>query len=124
MRVSLIELLAKSFENEEYFTGLNHPDVLDRKNDPEVEEYLASLRSLQVPESFDARDKGWIGEPKHQKSCGSCVVFTNVALIETCVARVTCKLHPEDCRTFDFSEQASDKSQDLSGINNVVSGSS
>ena len=116
MRVSLIQLLVQNLENEEYFTGLNHPDVLDRKNDPEVEEYLASLRSLQVPESFDARDKGWIGEPKHQKSCGSCVVFTNVALIETCVARVTCKLHPEDCRTFDFSEQASEKSHDLPGV--------
>ena len=102
-------MAAKSYENEEYFTGLIHPDVLDRKNDPEVEEYLASLRSLQVPESFDARDKGWIGEPKHQKSCGSCVVFTNVALIETCMARVTCRLHPEDCRTFDFSEQAREK---------------
>ncbi len=86
-----------------------HPEVLDRKNDPEVEEYLASLRSLVVPDSFDARDKGWIGEPKHQKSCGSCVVFTNVALIETCIARVTCRLHPEDCRTFDFSEQAGAK---------------
>ena len=112
-------------ENEEYFTGLIHPDVLDRKNNPEVEEYLASLRSLQVPDTFDARDEGWIGEPKHQKSCGSCVVFTNVALIETCIARVTCTLHPESCRTYDFSEQVSAKSYDFSGFcNRDVSGSS
>ena len=49
--------------------------------------------------------QGWIGEPKHQKSCGSCVVFTNVALIETCIARVSCTFSPDTCTVGDLSEQ-------------------
>ena len=44
-------------DEEEYFTGLKHPDILDRKNDPEVEDYLSRLDKFSVPESFDARDK-------------------------------------------------------------------
>ena len=44
-------------DEEEYFFGLKHSDVLDRKNDPEVEAYLSSLDRSNVPDSFDARDK-------------------------------------------------------------------
>ena len=85
-------------ETEEYLTGLIHPDILDRKNDPEAESLIASVRDLSVPDSFDARELGWIGSPKHQKTCGSCVVFTNVALIETCIARVSCAFDPDTCK--------------------------
>ena len=85
-------------ETEEYFTGLIHPDLLDRKNDLEADRELASVRDLIVPDSFDARDLGWIGTPKHQKTCGSCVVFTNIALIETCIARVSCAFDPDNCK--------------------------
>lgn len=96
---------APSQETEEYFTGLIHPDLLDRKNDLEADRELASVRDLIVPDSFDARNLGWIGTPKHQKTCGSCVVFTNIALIETCIARVSCAFDPDDCKVLDLSEQ-------------------
>ena len=44
-------------DEEEYFFGLKHSDVSDRKNDPEVEAYLSSFNRLSIPDSFDARDK-------------------------------------------------------------------
>ena len=88
-------------------TGLLHPDncASDRGNDPDTLVYLQTMRELVVPDSFDARDKGWISKPKHQKSCGSCVVFTNVALIETCIADVRCTADPDNCKAPDLSEQ-------------------
>ena len=69
------------------FTGLKVPDDLDRSNSPAMDEYLFSLRSETVPDAFDAVEEGWVGTPKHQRSCGSCVVFTNVGLIETCIGK-------------------------------------
>ena len=87
--------------------GLVHPPdcANNRANDPETLLYLQAMRELEIPDSFDARDKGWISEPKHQKSCGSCIVFTNVALIETCIAKVRCTSEPDNCRVPDLSEQ-------------------
>ena len=88
---------AGDVEDEEFFTGFIHPDILDRRTDPDTLRLLDQIRSFSVPDQFDAREEGWIGEPKHQKSCGSCVVFTNVALIETCIARVNCIFDQDQC---------------------------
>ena len=82
--------LSSSSEHEDEearFTGLKVPDDLDRSNSPAMDEYLFSIRSETVPDTFDAVDEGWVGKPKHQRSCGSCVVFTNVGLIETCIGK-------------------------------------
>ena len=78
-------------DDEARFTGLKAPDDLDRSNSPAMEEYLFSLREETVPDAFDAVAEGWVGKPKHQRSCGSCVVFTNVGLIETCIGKEALK---------------------------------
>ena len=100
----LLSLSASEFSDEAArFTGLKVPE--DRTNSPAMEEFLSSLRDMSVPDSFDAREEGWVGPPKHQRSCGSCVVFTNVGLIETCIARTICTEFPDQCRVPDLSEQ-------------------
>lgn len=52
-----------------------------------------------MPDSYDARSLGWVSSVEHQKSCGSCVVFTNLALLETCIAKQGNRTAP------DLSEQ-------------------
>ena len=78
-------------DDEARFTGLKVPEDLDRSNSPAMDEYLFSLRAETVPDAFDAVEEGWVGKPKHQRSCGSCVVFTNVGLIETCIGKEAIK---------------------------------
>ena len=63
------------------------------------------IKELSITNANLNPDQGWIGPPKHQKSCGSCVVFTNVALIESCIARVSCAWDPATCHVIDLSEQ-------------------
>ena len=89
--VILLHLGLSSTEHDARFTGLKVPDELDRSNSPAMDEYLFSIRSETVPDAFDAVDEGWVGKPKHQRSCGSCVVFTNVGLIETCIGKEALK---------------------------------
>ena len=105
----VVSVLIFSASSEPYedarYSGLKVPEESDRSNSPAMEEYLSSLRTSSVPDSFDAREEGWVGPPKHQRSCGSCVVFTNVGLIETCIARTLCTERPAQCRVPDLSEQ-------------------
>ena len=82
---------SSEFEDDARLTGLKVPDDLDRSNSPAMDEYLFSIRSETVPDTFDAVEEGWVGKPKHQRSCGSCVVFTNVGLIETCIGKEALK---------------------------------
>ena len=87
-------------------TGLLHPldHPMDRENDLQTKLYLETMRSESVPASFDARAHGWVSSPGHQKSCGSCVVFTNIAIMETCIAMKECGADPADCRVPDLRE--------------------
>ena len=89
--VFLLNLGLSSSEDAARFTGLKVPDDLDRSNSPAMDKYLFSLRTESVPDAFDAVKEGWIGKPKYQLSCGSCVVFTNVGLIETCIGKEALK---------------------------------
>ena len=83
---------SESEDDEARFTGLKVPGALDRSNSPAMDEYLFSMRTETVPDAFDAVEEGWVGKPKHQRSCGSCVVFTNVGLIETCIGKEALKI--------------------------------
>jgi len=78
--------------------GLIHPPEA-RNTDPATAAYLESLKNVSLPDSWDGRDHGYVSSVEHQRGCGSCVVFTNIALIEACIARVGDRSAP------DLSEQ-------------------
>jgi len=71
--------------------------------DEESERYFDQIResiklNRAIPDSYSAVDEGLVSAVKNQKQCGSCVAFSNMALIETCFRRVTGAFS-------DFSEQ-------------------
>merc|ERR1712142_42531 len=68
--------------------------------DEASERYFDQFRFSRsdVPESYNAVTEGLVSPIRSQGSCGSCVAFATVALIETCFKKVTGKFG-------DYSEQ-------------------
>jgi len=83
-----------------YARGLLEPLEAERV-DPRSERYFDSVRYSRggpVPASYSSVDLGLVSPVKNQKQCGSCVAFSNMALVETCFKKVTGKFG-------DYSEQ-------------------
>merc|ERR1719431_878816 len=55
------------------------------------ERYFESIRldRSRVPRSYSAVDKGLVTGVRHQRSCGSCVAFASVAVMEVCFKKLT-----------------------------------
>ena len=81
--------------------GLLEP-LPEQRVDANSEAYFASFRAglerAGAPAAYSSVDLGYVSPVKNQKQCGSCVAFSNMALVETCFKKVT--------GTFgDYSEQ-------------------
>jgi len=79
--------------------GLLEP-LEEERVDLRSERYFDSVRYSRsaVPASYNSVDLGLVSPVKDQKQCGSCVAFSNMALVETCFKKVTGKFG-------DYSEQ-------------------
>jgi len=72
-----------AFTNEEFARGLiNKPLPYDEESERFFDEYRYSRSS--VPASYNSVTLGNVSPVKHQGSCGSCVAFATMALVETC----------------------------------------
>merc|ERR1712042_319882 len=73
-----------------YGRGLLQPSEEERV-DERSERYFDTFRYSRsaVPSSYSAVDLGLVSPVKAQKSCGSCVAFSNMAMVETCFNKVT-----------------------------------
>jgi len=99
------EFLAKhtggltNFTMEEMGMGKGLLDI-PMEYDEASERYFDQFRYSRsnVPESYNAVTEGLVSPIRSQGSCGSCVAFATVALIETCFKKVTGKFG-------DYSEQ-------------------
>jgi len=60
-------------------------------DDEESERYFDTLRYSReaVPEEYNSVEEGISTPVKNQKYCGSCVAFSNIAVIETCFKKLT-----------------------------------
>lgn len=90
--------------NGEISPGYNGRGLIDYRGpetyDEASERYFDKFRFSRsfVPDSYSSVDLGYVSPVKNQKTCGSCVAFANMALIETCFKKLT--------RVFgDYSEQ-------------------
>merc|ERR1712127_129006 len=83
--------------------GLLRPEG-GSKVDPASERYFASFRAAMamnrdsVPTSYSSVDEGLATPVRSQQTCGSCVAFSNMAVIEICFAKTAGVLA-------DYSEQ-------------------
>jgi len=70
--------------------GLIHPPESERR-DEASERYFDKFRYSRaaVPSSYDSKAQGNVSPVKSQHQCGSCVAFTNMAMIETCFKKIT-----------------------------------
>ena len=75
-------------EDDGYGRGFAHYDGPD---DEESERYFDTFRYSReaVPEEYSSVKEGYVTPVKNQKTCGSCVAFSNLAVIETCFAKLT-----------------------------------
>ena len=73
-----------------YGRGLLQPTEEERV-DERSERYFDQFRYSRavVPNSYSSVDLGLVSPVKAQKNCGSCVAFSNMALVETCFKKVT-----------------------------------
>merc|ERR1719192_2080353 len=70
--------------------GLLQPSEEERV-DERSERYFDRFRYSRaaVPSSYSSVDLGLVSPVKSQKNCGSCVAFSNMAMVETCFKKVT-----------------------------------
>jgi len=70
--------------------GLLEP-LPEERVDPKSERYFNRFRfsRADAPASYSSKDLGYVSPVKNQKQCGSCVAFSNMALVETCFKKVT-----------------------------------
>lgn len=84
----------KAPEADRFGLGNIEPTGADRV-DEESERYFAEFRESMkrdrgsIPSTYNAVKRGLVSEVKNQKQCGSCVAFSNMALIETCFRKET-----------------------------------
>merc|ERR1719233_1986187 len=73
-----------------YGRGLLQPSEEDRI-DERSERYFDRFRYSRaaIPSSYSSVDLGLVSPVKSQKNCGSCVAFSNMAMVETCFKKVT-----------------------------------
>merc|ERR1719266_2471713 len=73
-----------------YGRGLLQPSEEDRL-DERSERYFDRFRHSRAaaPSSYSSVDLGLVSPVKSQKNCGSCVAFSNMAMVETCFKKVT-----------------------------------
>merc|ERR1719219_2185157 len=73
-----------------YGRGLLEPTPEERV-DERSERYFDQFRYSRaaVPSSYSAVDLGLVSPVKSQKQCGSCVAFSNMAMVETCFKKIT-----------------------------------
>ena len=72
----------------EYATGLLQPKTII--NDIKSQNYFNGLsrRRVSIPDSYSSVDLGLVSPVKDQLNCGSCVAFSNLAVIETCFKKL------------------------------------
>ena len=55
--------------------------LLERRPRDFVNSFNRTVRNEDLPESFDARDRGWVNPVVDQGGCGSCWTFASVAAL-------------------------------------------
>ena len=79
-----------AIEPEQYGRGLLQPDR-NETIDQESEDYFNQLmiNRQAVPNSYSSVALGLVSPIKNQYQCGSCVAFSNMAVVETCFKKIT-----------------------------------
>jgi len=78
---------------------VSSPSVLMQRRPRDlINSFNRTVRDEELPESFDARDRGWVNPVVNQGGCGSCWAFASIAALTAAYAR-------KHGRLLRFSEQ-------------------